>query len=115
MDLDAFQKAVARVRAEQFLREKAASAQPAALGVVRDALLEQVEDRSLLKMASTYCPLDPFGMYVKLGGQFKTAEPPPPAGVSSKEWDKVLSKGPTKSMETGSSSLIRRSQVKYRP
>ena len=115
MSLDAFQRAVAQVRAEQFLREKAASAQPAAIGVIQDALLGQVEDLDLLKTAYAYLPTDPVGLYVKLGGKFKVAEPPPPPGVSAKEWDKRLQAGPTLHMETGSGHLIRRSQVKYRP
>lgn len=95
MDLDLFHRAVTGVRAEQFLREKAASA-PAVdvFALVEQARLGDVLDGDLFKVAECMCPEDALGFYVKLGGKMKVAEPPPPKGVSSKAWDKILSKGP---------------------
>jgi hypothetical protein len=37
----------------------------------------------------------------------KTAEPPPPKGVSVKEWDRMLQKGPSKSMTKSAAERIR--------
>ena len=68
---DQFHLAALSVRAEQFLKEKRASAR----GV--DAV--------------TYVNL-----VRSIRGMEKTAEPPPPKGVSVKEWDKILSKVPKK-------------------
>jgi hypothetical protein len=111
--MDLFHQAAERLRAEQFLQEKVALARPSVADVVHGAFLGQIEDRQLLDLAAGFCPTDPVSMYVKLGGQVKVAEPPPPKGVSGKEWDKQLQKGPPVHMEPGSGHLIRRSRVKY--
>jgi hypothetical protein len=125
MDLEAFRSAANRVRAEQILQEKAASARASvsAVAFVGLARAGMAEDQELLKVAAQFCPGDPLGFYAKLGGKFastsfahvpettveepevksaqlerrstvKVAEPPPPSGMSVKEWDRVLSKGP---------------------
>ena len=91
MDMDRFTAAVGRIRAEQILREKTASA-PAVSAVQLISLgrASAAEDPELLKLAHTYCPEAPQAFYEKLGGKFKVAEPPPPKGVSSKKWDEIL-------------------------
>lgn len=91
MDRAPFIAAVSRVRAEQFFQEKAASA-PAvsAVQLANMARAGDAADPELLKLAATYCPEAPLEYYVKLGGQFKVAEPPPPKGVSLKKWDEIL-------------------------
>lgn len=91
MDRAPFIAAVGRVRAEQFFQEKAASA-PAisAVQLANLAHASEASDLELLKLAHTYCSEAPLEYYVKLGGQFKLAEPPPPKGVSSKKWDEIL-------------------------
>jgi len=91
MDRAPFIAAVGRVRAEQLLQEKAASA-PAvsAVQLANLARAGAAEDPELLKLAATYSPEAPLEYYVKLGGKFKVAEPPPPKGVSTKKWDEIL-------------------------
>jgi hypothetical protein len=69
---DRFHSAVLQLRAEQFFEEKAASAR-GGLTAVGYALF--------VKSANELC---------------KQAEPPPPKGVSSSEWDRILAKVPTK-------------------
>lgn len=97
MDRAPFIAAVGRVRAEQLLQEKAASA-PAVSAVQRANLARAGEatDPELLKLAATFSPEAPLAYYEKLGGQFKVAEPPPPKGVSSKKWDEILGGKQTK-------------------
>lgn len=99
MDLEIFRAEVRRVRAEQFFTEKTASATAVpALAVVGLARAMDVEDLELLKLAAKYCPEAPLEFYEKrLFGKFKTAEPGPPKGVSLKDWDKILQRGPAKS------------------
>jgi hypothetical protein len=71
---DRFHAAVVQIRAEQFFEEKAASA--------RGGL----------------SPVD-FALFVKSASEMsKQAEPPPPSGVSAAEWDKILDKGPAKTV-----------------
>jgi len=70
---DRFHAAVLQVRAEQFFEEKAAAADHCGLTPVDYALFN--------KAASAFC---------------KQAEPPPPKGVSVSEWDRILTKVPTK-------------------
>jgi hypothetical protein len=97
MDLDKFNVAVHRVQAGQFLREKTASVVGvSAIDAALQARAGQAEDPDLLKIATQLCPEDALGFYMKLGGQLKVAEPPPPPGVSLKEWDKKLQEGPEK-------------------
>ncbi len=95
---DRFHAAVLRVRAEQFLQEKRASAR--GVGAITLASLchavDCIEDRELFKLASQYSPNDAMGAYIKLGGKVKVAEPPPPKGISVKAWDRILSEGPKK-------------------
>jgi len=70
---DRFHDAVVQVRAEQYFEEKAAS--------VRGGL-------------------DPvsYALFVKSAAEMsKQAEPPPPDGVSVKEWDRTLNKKPRQS------------------
>lgn len=99
---DRFHEAALRVRAEQFLQEKRASAR--GIGAVAFASLvhaaDSIEDRELFKLASFYSPDRPMEAYVKLGGKVKVAEPPPPNGVSVKAWDKILNEGPKKPVST---------------
>lgn len=90
MDLDRFNVAVHGVQAGQFLREKAASAHVSAMEIALKARVEQVEDPDLFKIATQLSPEDALGFYVKLGGKLKVAEPPPPKGVSTKDWDRIL-------------------------
>lgn len=132
MDIEAFRSAANRVRAEQVLQEKAASARAAAaVDLATAARAALADDPELLKIAARLCAADPLGFYVKLGGKFnaatpllavdpapvakvaqfesratvKLAEPPPPPGMSVKEWDKVLSKGPSKPVKTAQLQL----------
>lgn len=70
---DRFQRAVQQLRAEQYFEEKAASARGG---------------------------LDPvsYALFVKSAAEMsKQAEPPPPDGVSVKEWDRILNKKPQQS------------------
>jgi hypothetical protein len=70
---DPFHSAVLRIRAEQFFKEKAASARGG---------LNSVDYVLFVKSATELC---------------KQAEPPPPDGVSVKEWDRILNKKPQQS------------------
>jgi hypothetical protein len=99
MDLEIFRAEVRRVRAEQFFTEKTASAPGvSAVAVAGLARASEAEDPELLKVAAKYCPEAPLEFYEKrLFGKFKTAEPGPPKGVSVKDWDKILQRGPAKS------------------
>jgi hypothetical protein len=91
MDLDRFNVAVHRVQAGQFLREKTALAVGvSAIDAALQARAGQAEDPDLFKIATQLCPEDTLGFYVKLGGKLKVAEPPPPKGVSMKDWDRIL-------------------------
>ncbi len=70
MERTPFEQAVQQVRAEQFLREKSASAVPA-VAVVNLARAGQAADPELLKLAASFAPSAPLALYEKLGGQFK--------------------------------------------
>lgn len=70
---DRFHDAVVQIRAEQFFEEKAASARGG---------LSPAEYASFVKSAAEMS---------------KQAEPPPPLGVSTKEWDRILNKKPQQS------------------
>lgn len=99
---DRFHEAVLRVRAEQFLQEKRASARGVEAvtyaNFVRAA--ESIEDPALFKLAAFYSPDSIMDTYLRLGGKVKVAEPPPPKGISVKAWDKILSKGPERPVST---------------
>ena len=101
MDRTPFIAAGGRIRAEQFFQEKAASA-PAvsAVQLANLARAGAAEDMELLKLAHTFCPDAPLEYYVKLGGKFKVAEPPPPKGVSAAKWDEILAGKPKSSAST---------------
>jgi len=71
---DRFHAAVVELRAEQFFAEKAASARGG---------LNSVDFALFVKSAS---------------GLSKQAEPPPPPGMSVSAWDKILAKGPAKTV-----------------
>ena len=140
MDLDPFRSAANRVRAEQFLQEKQASARLDAVSVAHLARTSQLMQADGVKLAAergtfwhdTAAPIAlgvlpavagslaalatmgqlgrPARIAAAAGGAVaaagavgagyalmkKTAEPPPPKGMSSKAWDKILSKGPPK-------------------
>jgi len=95
---DRFHEAAQRIRAEQFLQEKRASARGVDAVTLASLVhaVDNVEDRELFKLAAFYSPQAPMETYVKLGGHMKLAEPPPPKGTSVKAWDKILDKGPAK-------------------
>lgn len=86
--MDAFEREVRAIRAEQYLQEKRAAVEPP-----RPLSGEELAaDPELYKVAEAVCPESPFLFYRrKLGGAVKTAEPPPPKGVSVSEWDEMLS------------------------
>lgn len=92
MGLDKFHIAVRNVRAEQYFAEKTASASGvSAVALAGLARAAEATDPELLKLAAAFCPEAPLEFYEKrLFGKFKTAEPGPPPGVSTGEWDKIL-------------------------
>lgn len=141
MNRDLFKAAANRVRAEQFLQEKAASARgvdavtlanfartgqrmetewakvAAEKGGFFGHTLPVIGLSALPAVAGSLGALAALGQLSKparvvaaVGGAVaaagavgsgvalmrKTAEPPPPKGMSLKEWDKILSKGPSK-------------------
>lgn len=101
MDRAPFIAAVGRIRAEQLLQEKAASAPVvSAVQLANLARAAAVDDHELLKLANTYCPEAPLEYYVKLGGKFKVAEPSPHKGVSAAKWDEILAGKPKSSAST---------------
>jgi hypothetical protein len=97
---DRFHDAVVQVRAEQFLQEKRASARGVDVVTLTNLVstADSIEDRELFKLAAFFSPDNPMEAYATLGGKVKVAEPPPPKGMSVKAWDKVLDKGPAKTV-----------------
>lgn len=96
MNRDLFREAANRVRAEQFLREKAASAR--GVDAVTLANLARTGQRMGTEWAKVAAEKGGFFGHTALPATLmdKMAEPPPPKGVSAKAWDKILSKGPSK-------------------
>ena len=90
MDRDLFRAAANRIRAEQFLEGKTASAR--GVDAVTVANLAHTAHRMETEWAKVAAGAVGSGVILMR----KTAEPPPPKGMSSKEWDKILSKGPPK-------------------
>jgi hypothetical protein len=69
---DRFHDAVVQIKAEEFFEEKNSSPRERLSPVDRVLLFKVAEEMR------------------------KQAEPPPPKGVTMKEWDRILSKGPKK-------------------
>lgn len=75
-DLNPFEAAVRRVRAEQFFAEKNASVEVvSAVQAVHLDRLSGVQDPDLLKLAAAFCPEEPLAFYEKLGGKFDFKDP----------------------------------------
>ena len=72
IDMDRFQEAVSRIKAEQFFKEKTAKLPLDHVSAASLGITSMVEDPELLKVASIFCPKAPLKFYVEeLGGTFR--------------------------------------------